>query len=220
MSMLNVESCHEGIPKPLALFDLPPTQVAISDVYYEEIRPVSQVTSDGPIEFTISNQNSMDYLDLSGCQLYVKLQVKLSNGNKMTKGDSTGPVNLFQQALFSSTEVTLQNKTVTSCNYNPYRAMFQTLLNYGQDAKSSQLTSQFFYKDDNDHPEDPSANGGNNGLFVRATFIAESTTLDLQGPIYHDLFSMSRYLLNQTNVKLKMYRSSPAFCLCSHLAIR
>ena len=39
--------------------------------------------------------------------------------------------------------------------------------------------------------------------------------MDLQGPIYHDLFSMSRYLINQVDVKLKLYRSSPAFCLNS-----
>jgi hypothetical protein len=153
--MISAENFHEGIPKGLALFDLPPTQVAVNDTFYEEIRPISQITDDGPIEFNISTQNSMDYIDLKECQLYVKLKVLHTDGSVMAKGDKTGPVNMFLQALFSSTEVTLQNKAVITCNYNPYRAMFQTLLNFGEDAKSSQLTSQLFYKDDNDHPEDP-----------------------------------------------------------------
>ena len=44
MSVLNSEAFHEGIPEPLQIFDLPKTNCAVSDVLYEEIRPVSQVT--------------------------------------------------------------------------------------------------------------------------------------------------------------------------------
>ena len=50
----------------------------------------------------------------------------------------------------------------------------------------------------------------NNGLQERAKFI--SKTLDLQEPV-HNLFSISRYLTNKVNVKIKMYRSSAEFCL-------
>lgn len=203
------------MPSELSLFELPPTQTAVSDIYFHEIRPLSQLSGDGPIEFRISGQNSLDYLDLAGSQLYVKLKVKKGNGSKMVSTDKVGPVNLFLQALFSTTEVTLQNKAIITSNYNPYRAMFETLLNFGQDAKSSQLLSQLFIKDDSDHPEDTDPSGNNNGLFLRAKYISQSKYLDLQGPIFHDLFSMSRYLMNQVDVKLKLYRSSPAFCLSS-----
>lgn len=216
MSIFNKEEFTEGVPSELSLFDLPPTQTAVSDIYYHEIRPLSQLSGDGPIEFRISGQNSLDYLDLAGSQLYVKLKVKKADGTDLVKGtDKVGPVNLFLQALFSTTEVTLQNKAIITCNYNPYRAMIQTLLNYGQDAKSSQLLSQLYIKDDNDHPEDTDPSGDNNGLFLRAKYIEGSKYLDLQGPIFHDLFSMSRYLINQVDVKMKLYRNSPAFCLSS-----
>lgn len=216
MSIFNKEEFTEGVPSELSLFDLPPTQTAVSDIYYHEIRPLSQLSGDGPIEFRISGQNSLDYLDLAGSQLYVKLKVKKADGTDLVKGtDKVGPVNLFLQALFSTTEVTLQNKAIITCNYNPYRAMIQTLLNYGQDAKSSQLLSQLYIKDDNDHPEDRDPSGANNGLFLRAKYIEGSKYLDLQGPIFHDLFSMSRYLINQVDVKMKLYRNSPAFCLSS-----
>lgn len=215
MSILNREEFKEGMPSELSLFELPPTQTAVSDIYFHEIRPSSQLSGDGPIEFRISGQNSLDYLDLAGSQLYVKLKVKKGNGSKIVSTDKVGPVNLFLQALFSTTEVTLQNKAIITSNYNPYRAMFETLLNFGQDAKSSQLLSQLFIKDDSDHPEDTDPGGNNNGLFLRAKYISLSKYLDLQGPIFHDLFSMSRYLMNQVDVKLKLYRSSPAFCLSS-----
>lgn len=216
MSIVNKEEFAEGVPNELSLFDLPPTQTAISDVYNQEIRPISQLGGEGPVEFRISGQNSLDYLDLAGSKLYVKLKVKKADGTDIVKGtDKVGPVNLFLQALFSTIEVTLQNKAIITCNYNPYRAIIQTLLNYGQDAKSSQLQSQLFFKDDFDHPEDPDPTGANNGLFLRAKFIENSKYLELQGPIFHDLFSMKRYMINQVDVKLKLYRSSPAFCLCA-----
>ncbi|XP_053383451.1 uncharacterized protein F54H12.2-like [Mercenaria mercenaria] len=214
MSVFNPESFHEGLVSELALFDLPSTQTGVTDIYYEEIRPISQV-SDGisPIEFRISGQNSMDYLDMKGTQLHVKLRVKTA-ANAALVAEKVGPVNLFLQALFSSTEVTLQNKATITSNYNPYRAYIQTILNYGQDAKS-QLQSQLFSMDTAGTYGVTNPGGANKGLFERAKRIATSKVLDLQGPIFHDMFSMSRYMLNQVDVKLKFYRSSPEFCLIS-----
>ena len=74
--------------------------------------------------------------------------------------------------------------------------------------------------DDSDSPgvTDPSPgvtdpSGTNNGLFERSKMIASSKRIDLQRPIFHDLFAMSRYLINQVDVKIKMYRSATNFCL-------
>lgn len=214
MSFLSQEGFSEGVPDELLLFDLPPTQVAVNDVYFQEIRPLSQVSNDTPIEFQITGQNSMDYLDLKGTQICVKLKVTNFDGSDISAAN-VGPVNLFLQALFSSTEVSLQNKAIISSNYNPYIAMIHTLMNCGQNASKSQLTSQLFIKDDNDFPEDCNPGGSNSALFIREKYIHDSKILDLQGPIFHSLFTIKRYLLNQVDVKLKLYRSSAAFCLCS-----
>lgn len=215
MSVLNKEEFTEGVPSELSLFDLPPTQTAVTEIYNQEVRPISQLSGDGPIEFRISGQNSLDYIDLAGSQLYVKLKVKKADNSDLVGTDKVGPVNLFLQALFSTTEVTLQNKVIITCNYNPYRAIIETLLKYGKDAKTTQQVSQLFIMDDWDHPEDTDPSGANNGLFERSQFIKLSKYLDLQGPIFNDVFSMSRYLINQVDVKLKLYRNSPAFCLNS-----
>ena len=55
--------------------------------------------------------------------------------------------------------------------------------------------------------------GTNNGLFERAKWIAKSNSLDLQGPIFHDLCDMDRYLLNQVDVKIKFYKNPASFAL-------
>jgi len=212
MSTFNEEQFKEGLVSELSLFDLPSTQTSVTDAHYEEIRPLSQVSGDGPFEFRISGQNSMDYLDLKNSQIYVKLKVEKSDGKPITS-EKVGPANLFLQSLFTSIEVSLQNKASVTCNYNSYRAYIHTMLNYGEDALTSQFRSQGWISDSSVAVSvtDPGAN--NNGLFLRAQWIANSKTLDLQGPIYHDMFSMERYLLNQVDVKVKMYRNSPSFAL-------
>ena len=215
MSVLNRESFHEGIPSELALFDLPPTQTAVQDAYFAEIRPLSQISNDVPIEFRIAASNTLDYLDLHGSQIYVKLKVTKSDGSHLDASSKVGPTNLFLQSLFSTVDVTLQNKLTLSCTGNPYRAMIQTLLNYGWDAENSQLTTMLFNKDSNEAMDDCDASGSNDGLVDRAQYIKLSKFLDLQGGIYHDLFQMKRYLLNQVDVKVKLYRSTPAFSLLS-----
>ena len=54
--MLNKEEFTEGVPSELSLFDLPPTQTAVIYIYYQEVRPLSQLTGDGPVEVRISGQ--------------------------------------------------------------------------------------------------------------------------------------------------------------------
>ncbi len=51
----------------------------------------------------------------------------------------------------------------------------------------------------------------------RTGVVALSKIIDLCGPIYHPFFNMSRYLLNQCDVRLKLYRSTPNFCLMSNV---
>lgn len=120
-----------------------------------------------------------------------------------------GPVNLFLQALFSTTEVTLQNKAIMTCNYSAYRAYILSLLNYGQDADSS----QGWILDDADSPGVSDSSGTNKGLFLRGMTIQNSKTVDFQEPIFHDLFSMEHYFFNQVDVKVKMYRNPIIFAL-------
>lgn len=213
MSVLSRESFHEGIPSELSLFDLPPTLTAVQDAYFAEIRPLSQISNEVPLEFKIAASNTLDYIDLASSQLYVKLKVTKADGKDLDSSSKVGPVNLFLQSLFSTVEVTLQNKVTLTCTNNPYRAMIQTLLKYGTDADTSQLTTQLFIKDDHASMNDCDTAGSNDGLVERTGYVALSKMLDLQGGLYHDFFQMKRYLLNQVDVKVKLYRSPTSFSL-------
>jgi hypothetical protein len=55
----------------------------------------------------------------------------------------------YLHSLFSQVDVLLNGTLITSSiNTYAYRAYIETLLSYGTDAKSSQLTSALFYKDE------------------------------------------------------------------------
>ncbi|CAG2223460.1 unnamed protein product [Mytilus edulis] len=169
-------------PSELQIFEIPPYQVGVESITYEECRPVSQITAYNPIEFDLCANNGMDYIDLKRSKLYVKLKVKKANGEDLQDGDTVGPVNLFLQSLWSQLDVYIQGQMVTSSNtYYPYKCMMKTLLQYGQDAKSTQLSSSLYLKDRYGHMDEISTN---TGLYERRKFISNSKTLEMEGPIF------------------------------------
>ncbi|XP_056003497.1 uncharacterized protein F54H12.2-like [Ostrea edulis] len=219
MSILSNEMFKEAMPSQLSLFDLPPTQTAVENIYFQDVRPISQISDSSPIEFQLSAQNGMDYVDLKRSRLYVKL--KVTNGEKaLASEDIVGPVNLLLPSLFSQLDVSMQNKPINrSGAHYPYLSMLSTLINYGADAKSSQLTSQLWESDTAGEFDDANAkNGKNAGLLRRAVFVKGSKSVDLEGPIMHELFQMDRYILNQVGISLKIYRTRAEFCLMSTIA--
>ena len=80
--------------------------------------------------------------------------------------------------------------------------MIQTLLNLGEDAETSQLTTMLFIKDSYEAMTDCDTAGSSDGIVERTVYIAFSKFVDLQGDLYHDFFQMKRYLLNQVDVKV------------------
>jgi len=148
MAKLSPEVFREAQSSQLALFELPPTQTAVDNIYYQDVLPISQVSGDSPVEFVISGQNGMEYIDMKNTLVYVKDKIKKCDGTDIAVDENIASVNLLFHALFNQVDVALQGKTVVSTTkYYAYKAYIQTLLKYGSDAKSSQLTTQLWLKD-------------------------------------------------------------------------
>ena len=130
----------------LDLFTVPTTQTSITKGQWIEYHPLSNITHSGPIEFNVSGSRE-EYLDLARTQLYVKVKITKPNCAVLDPNAQVGPVNLFLHFLFSQVDVSLNERLISpSTNTYPYRAMIETLLNYGEDAKASQLSMVMFYK--------------------------------------------------------------------------
>ncbi|XP_071832414.1 uncharacterized protein F54H12.2-like [Apostichopus japonicus] len=218
MSLLHDHSC-ECTKSELDLFALPPTQTSIEKGQWIEYHPIANITDNGPLEFNISGSGE-EYIDLAQTQLYVKAKITQANGDDLANTSSVGPVNLFIQSLFSQVDVSLNERLIsTSTPTYPYRAMIETLLSYGSEAKQSYLTSGLFYKDTAGRMDEPSPLATddvvNFGLKKRHSFINESKTVDMLGCIHSDIFFQEKYLLNGVTMKLKLIRSKDEFCLMS-----
>lgn len=196
----------------LDLFVIPPTQTAIEKGHFVEYHPLSNIQDGGPIEFLVAS-SGQEYADLSSSHLYVKVKVTQANGTAIPDKEPVAPTNLFLHSLFSQIDVSLNERVISSAtNTYPYRAYIETLLNYGEDAKKTLVTCECFYKDNRLDVVDPLSDE-NIGLKKRCQMTANSRTLDLIGQLHCDIFQQNRLLLNLVDVKIKMTRSKPAFCL-------
>ena len=216
MALINTNS-PEATVSNLDLFTVPATQTAIVKSNYIDYYPVSELSGDAaPLEFNISGAGA-DYISLRDTLLYLKVKIVKSDNSNLTKENKVGFVNLPLQSMFSQIDVSLNQKLVSSANNNyMYKAYISKLLNFGTESKTTQLTSELFFKDRAGFMNDPNTlTGSNTGLLYRAEYTALSQSVDLMGHLQIDAFQTDRFLLNGVELRLKFYRNKPDFVLMS-----
>ena len=146
MAIVSPQSCL-CVKNKLDLFTVPPTQASVEHGCTMDYHPVSTLTDNGPIEFNISGSGE-DYIDLTNTFLHLCVKITAADGANIADVAAIGPVNLLMHSLFSQVDVALNDKLVSSStNTYAYRDYLETLLNYGKEAKESQLASVMWYKD-------------------------------------------------------------------------
>ena len=207
MSTLHKDS-YACAKSELDLFGIPPTQTCMEAATVVEYNPTANI-SKGAIEFNVPGTEGV-YLDLSQTYLYVQCEIRGADG-----ADSVcAPSNLFFHSLFDLVDVSLNGTQITAAvTAYPYRAIIETLMNYGSDAKQSHLTSSLFYKDDAGKMDSVDTIGTNvNSGFMKRKSIG-SNVFDMYGRLHTDMFFQDRLLLDKVNFRLRLKTSTNAFCL-------
>ena len=167
------------------MFSVPPSQTSLDDGSFTEYHPVSVLTSTGPIEFTISAENS-NYIDLANTFLYVRASVTAADGTDLEADVEIAPECNFLHTMWSQIDVYLNGFLVTQSNNNyPYRAYIENLLSFGHDAKSSQLSTVLWYR--NTVGQFDTRGDANSGYTVRKALAAQSHQIDMMGRLHVDL---------------------------------
>jgi len=216
MAFVHEQSC-ECTKSELDLFSVPPTQASIEQGNWIEYHPITSLADGSPIEFDVSVSGE-DYIDFANTLLYVKAKLTAVDDANLAADAAVGPVNLFLHSMFSQVDISLNGTLMTSStNTYPHRAVLETLLSYGEDAKTSQLTSALFYKDQAGVMYSIEFGGDvasrNSGLVQRRSVAAQSREFDMMGRLHADIFIQDRYMLNEVGVKIKLIRSKNAFCV-------
>lgn len=216
MAYLSDDLKEIGQPDALSLFTVPPNQVAVEKIYYNECRPISSFTSDdAPIDIAVPGDGNA-YVDLRRNRLYMKCKIVKSDGTLLSPLEETGIINMPLQTMWSQIDVFMNSKWVSlNTNYYPWKAYLKQILSSGYDVADSQLQSQLFYLDDPDLDDVDPYNGSNGGLTSRYGFTQQSREFDLEGPLYEDIFRLNKYLVNGINLQLKFYRNKAPFMILS-----
>ena len=214
MSIISSNS-SEGINSRLMLFSLPPTDTSIQNINYIEVRPSSQITASNPIVYEIPG-SGIEYKALSDATHAVKFKVVNLDGSDIAADAKVGVINLTLQSLFNQVDVFLDGKLVSSSdNCYHYNAIFETLINYGAAAKSSQLQSQLYYKDKGVMDSTDLTTGDNSGLTSRYVYIKEGSICSLEGKIHTGLHNIRRLLLNGVRLTYRFHRNPDSVVLMS-----
>ena len=110
----------------------------------------------------------------------------------------------------------LGGKVISSSNNTySYRSLFDVLLNYGEEAKNTQLEMGLFTKDTPNHMDEVDTDKENVGLNRRFEFTKNSKNVHLMGRVHSDLFHQGRFLINGLPLRLIFHRSKDSFILLS-----
>ena len=213
--MMSKQVTMECVSSGLDIFKSKPVQTSVENGFFVEVRPLASISQGSPIEFVIKGSPE-HYLDLSSSYLHVQAQIVRENGGALEGLDDQCVIfeQLAVHSLFSEVDCLL-NSTLVSTSSNSsyaYRSYLETLLNYDQAAKSSQLELSMFYP----HTSGDftlTKNTESPGIEIRRKRIKGSRVCDLIGKVHVDLSYCDQYLLSGVDVRLRFVRSKDQFVL-------
>lgn len=197
----------------LELFTTPPTQVQVEYGYWDIINPENPVTNQGPYTFIV--RGGPDFIQWDRNYLYIKFRIlkRTSDGTlPLNKNDPPiAPVNLIGKTFIKQMKVYIQGKeAIDSGDLYAYRAILESELNFGEDAKKSFLQGGWYVKDT---PFDKIDTPENNGFLLRSAICQNSSFVECYAKLHCDLFSSDRCLINHTEMRLEIHRNSDKFLL-------
>jgi hypothetical protein len=202
------------IPDCLDLFREPTAQEGILKSSWVEYRSISQLGINEPLQFTIPSSGSQ-YIDLKKSFLRLKLKIVDGKGEDLPNATPVAFCNNILHTIWSNVEFQIGGKMISSSGVlYPYKAYFDTLLDFGLCPKLSHLQAQGFFPDtpksfDLTDPSDKA----NVGLLARGVLSNGSKEFDLIGPLAVDIAQQGKLLLNGVNLSLRLWPSSPEFCM-------
>ena len=193
----------------LCIFDKLPTQTDIVKSAVLDYFPITSLSSNGPIEFHIPG-NTEDYVDVNDIYLHLKFRLTQADGTAIEDKDKVGLNNLAIATLFQDVSLTVGEVQIEGGQQSyPYLAYFNTVMQFHPAAQKSHMHVMGWKKDEAGKFE----NEANTGFVERQKWTKDGKVCELYGPLYLDFLRQSRFLISQTDLRLRLLPSKPEFAL-------
>ena len=146
MSLLDPRSAASSKAE-LDLFSVPPTQTCTVREEDLTIHLQAATGSAGPFTFVFPRHPTA--ANMAKNMLEMRLRMVDAEGEPVQLDANVFPINLLASTFFNDLKVWIEGKLVhQSNNMYHYQSIFETELNYGTEAKSTQLQSALYYRDE------------------------------------------------------------------------
>ena len=202
--VIHPKSAIAPLPQ-LECFSAPPTQCSIERAVDGEIRPLSTLVSNQPIEFCV-NSAVDEYINFSESYIYVMARVKLSRDDraeaKKEDWESVFPAQYLLHSIFSQVDVLLANNEITIAPQTyQYRSYLEALLGFAESAKKTHLKCSLFgSKEYRNSVVKPESGIGPDGKWF-----------EMMGRLHLDLTFQQKLMIGGCDFKLKLLPSDPKF---------
>jgi len=194
------------VSSDMELFNLPQTQLAVSENRTVEYRPLATITDGSQIDFNIP-AISDEYINLNEILLCVSAKIVKSAGDAVltdVESAKVAPAQYFLHSLFNQCDITLNNRLVSGgLSSYMYSAYLEALLSYDSGAKNTHLKSALWIED----PDE------DENFKKRSAFSKGSKVIQLIGRLHADICKQNRLVVSGVDIKIKLQRSKDSFCI-------
>lgn len=196
----------------LDVFSVPPVDNILKEGKTVYFHPVNSVESKGPFEFIIPRDPD-SYMYMPFTRLEGTVEVKKEDGTNLAAADNISVVNLFTQSLFKQVECEINGTQVCDISTPSYawKSFIETHLTYNKGAKETHLRCSMYEKDTIDKEENFTFE--NDGSKKRFAFISGGNKFYFSNVIHSDFLHCQRYLIPNTELKIKFIRNEDTFSL-------
>ena len=129
----------EGVNPVLNIFKVPPTDISINDCRISTFSPVGKSIT--PIQFDLPSMQ--EFVDLSRSYFTMRLKLAMSDGAPIKTTDDLFLVNNLAHSMIKQLTVRLNGTLINPhTDTYPYKAMFETILNYDREDGETLLRPQ------------------------------------------------------------------------------
>jgi hypothetical protein len=196
-------------PTSLCVFDEQDVQTDIISNSITDYHPITSITSGGPIEFFIPGSVD-EYIDFSDLHIQIQCKILKADGKDLDATDKVCFVNQPLSSIFQDVFLMIGDKQVEGGQHMyAYNGYLSSLLQFHPSAKKTHMQAWGWNEDD---PGEFNADT-NEGIKARSVETEKSKVWEIMGPVFFDFCRQQRYLLPQTDVRIKFLLAKPEFAL-------